>query len=97
MIYDLKGSQHNRKRKFGDVYKDEDFKQNNEQISLTHTTRKQLITAIQSDIRILQKLDIMDYSLLLAIFNSNDNCTKYEYQCKESPTVKYAISIIDYT
>lgn len=70
--YDLKGSTHGRKtiqKKIaqGSCMKDLNFIENNAKINLTTSKKKQVIDQLTKDVELLERLNIMDYSLLVGI------------------------------
>lgn len=73
IVYDLKGSVQGRsvteaeKMSKSCVYKDNDFLERNEKISLGPEIAKELKEQIEIDVEFLRSLDIMDYSLLVGI------------------------------
>lgn len=77
LTYDLKGSTHGRKataeqkKKETCVYKDKDYVQMGTQIRIGPERAKLLNEQIQKDTQFLQNLDIMDYSLLLGVHDTN--------------------------
>ncbi|XP_067938437.1 phosphatidylinositol 4-phosphate 5-kinase type-1 alpha-like isoform X2 [Watersipora subatra] len=77
--YDLKGSTYKRKAskhelsKSAPTYKDLDFKERNgEGILLESETYDALMKTIKRDCRVLESFKIMDYSLLMCMFNVDD-------------------------
>ena len=70
--YDLKGSTFGRKtsetkRSKGSCLKDLNFIESNCKIHLSKMKKDQLENQLQSDVKLLQRLNIMDYSLLLGL------------------------------
>ncbi len=82
--YDLKGSLVNRyiqkkNRKNKQVLLDTNFKEdfNGEPIALDKNVFKLLSTAIHNDTLMLSRINVIDYSLLINIYNVNENESKY--------------------
>ena len=72
--YDLKGSMVGRFASPSEkVYKDQDFLRHRQSIALGHTNKAKFVNQIRRDSTFLQKLRIMDYSLLLGIRNVGDD------------------------
>ena len=73
VVYDLKGSIVNRKSKKKSLLLDVDWIESNEKLDLSSEHSNLLIQQIKNDAFFLKDLNLMDYSLLLGIFNVKDN------------------------
>lgn len=76
-IFDIKGSSHNRSTldtfsdfHKGSIYKDNDFKASGMVCTLAADFRSELLASLQKDIDFLRESDVMDYSLLLGIYDN---------------------------
>lgn len=71
--YDLKGSTVDRaasnkeKEKSSPTFKDNDFIHINEKVYVGEEQKQKILTALERDVKLLQKLHLMDYSLLVGI------------------------------
>ena len=67
-VYDLKGSTHNRSAgKDAAVKKDLDWSEEKRKITLQSSCRERTVRGMKEDLKFLADVDIMDYSLLLAV------------------------------
>lgn len=79
MKYDLKGSTVQRdasdkeKRKELPTFKDNDFVKANVKLHLDPATRDEFLTKLKNDVEFLASLKLMDYSLLVGIFDCDCN------------------------
>lgn len=75
-IFDIKGSSHHRSgldtfSNFhkGSIYKDNDFKASGMVCTLAADFRSELLASLQKDIDFIRESDVMDYSLLIGIYD----------------------------
>ena len=103
IIFDIKGSSIGRYVESFDAYptpgivlKDENFKKFSQRVILDSEFRSEIIKTLEDDMNILMKLNIMDYSILLAFYEEGHKIeqtnSKHLLQYKEK---MYAIGIID--
>lgn len=85
--YDLKGSLKGRSAGPGaTVKKDVDFLQSRECIYLPEESRELLITQIENDVKLLESLELIDYSLLVGISRRKTSVdSKSELEGKDRP------------
>jgi hypothetical protein len=103
-LFDLKGSSIGRYVEIsnsldiisGRVLKDENYKLFNKKIYLNKTARLEMIENLEEDMKILRKLNLMDYSLLLCFYEKghNDDEVNERYVIRVENEI-YAIGIID--
>jgi hypothetical protein len=101
-IFDLKGSSFNRRvltsevieAPRGSVMKDLDFKSLDFMLYVEHDTANQLKKSIKKDVSLLKRYGIMDYSLLLAIYDTEPESSN-RYSIKSSSDYTYSLGIID--
>lgn len=103
LIFDLKGSQYNRlvpdipdplSPPTGKVLKDHNFSQYSTKIILSPAQRETLIQSLKEDVFFLQSQKIMDYSLLLVIYLSQE-ISQNRYTSISSQGFYFSIGIID--
>lgn len=89
--YDLKGSTLGRKSKAGDSCgKDLNFMENHEFIELSNEKKAQLENQLKNDVKLLEKLNIMDYSFLLGIHQLSQGLQdEHKYGFSESVDEHY--------
>lgn len=101
-IFDLKGSSFNRKvltsevieAPHGSVMKDLDFKSFDFMLQLEHDTANQLKNSLKKDVSLLKRYGIMDYSLLLAIYDTKPESFN-RYTINSTSNYTYSLGIID--
>jgi hypothetical protein len=101
-IFDLKGSTYNRSVlsnsaviKKGVTMKDMDLKMLNFYLDIDEDTIRTIKNSIQDDVRFLEEAGIMDYSLLLGVYeNFSDAANRYTVYSTDS--IVYNIGIIDF-
>lgn len=103
IIFDLKGSEHNRfvhhesdplHPPIGKVLKDLNFRLYCRKLLLFHTQKLQLMKSLTEDVKVLKDLGIMDYSLLLTIYNDTE-VPLNRYTLRDTNGVYFSIGIID--
>ena len=108
-LFDLKGSQVARKLlknedimtisglDKGTIYKDMDFLQTVGSLELPISQRERLLTALHSDILLLTRMNIMDYSLLIAFVPHSDEIAGKGYRFNGGEGGwDYYMGVIDY-
>ncbi len=101
-LFDLKGSTYDRsclkditRPMRGKIMKDQDFKNLNIRVDILEDDARRLYCNIREDIRMLEELGIMDYSLLIGIYDE----FKYpgcRYTVQGRNGVIYRMGIIDF-
>lgn len=103
IIFDLKGSEYNRfirdieddlNPPVGKVMKEHNFKCLGRKISLSAHERESILSSIKYDVLLLKNMKIMDYSLLLVFYNSND-IPLNRYTERSSENTYFSLGIID--
>jgi 1-phosphatidylinositol-4-phosphate 5-kinase len=101
-IFDLKGSTFQRatlkcssEACTGKVMKDLDFKRLEMELKLSEEEQRHLINSIKEDVDILQELGIMDYSLLVGVYESPVQASS-RYTIVSSCGRVYNIALIDF-
>ena len=79
-IFDLKGSVYHRTSKDGKILKDNDFIEHGYKINITKSEKLQVLSNIKQDVKLLSSMNVMDYSLLLGIYEGKGNRLLNEYQ-----------------
>ena len=101
-IFDLKGSSFNRRvltsevieAPRGIVMKDLDFKSLDFMLQVEHDSANQLKNSIKKDVSLLKRYGIMDYSLLLAIYDTKPESSN-RYIITSTSNYTYSLGIID--
>jgi len=108
IIFDLKGSLLDR-QKFQETFsslqcmpknqvmKDLDFLNNIEKLNFTENSSTKILEILKKDTYTLQNLEIMDYSLLLAIDLSDSTSSHSNYLFTTTDCLKVYLAIIDFT
>lgn len=99
VVYDMKGSKANRKVEtgrtfYGKTLKDVNFYENNETICLNDEERAKVLHELNEDIAFLDKLELMDYSLLIVKYLGDKDFMDNRYLVKGSKAC-YCFAIID--
>lgn len=109
LMFDLKGSSHERKSsqefykdlKFmprNTVYKDLDFCSSVRYIQLPESTAQGILRSLDQDTELLQSYELMDYSILLNIEDVEEEEVSgaQSYRCFTFQNYRFCIGIIDY-
>ena len=105
-VYDLKGSKLDRQTIMSEdegeeekenrgVLKDIDFLRKQKTIEMPVTVGQRLIEILENDVRLFQKFNLMDYSLLLAV-KKREEYSKYFFKGSNSSEKGYSLGIIDF-
>ena len=100
LIFDLKGSLYERRtptvgNEYGIVLKDQNFIEMNIRIHLNSCERDKIIKAIREDAEFLQELDIIDYSLVIGLYNQKIKFAD-NYSLEGKNQELYSLGIIDF-